>query len=125
MFTQEDWDRGVVEVAPSRFVATRELWQLMKGESFDPESFVPTDPKQHELAHAIKGDTEFATDDKHGPLYGPIVDYLTKHHGVKVRTPQLGDVWMALRAVIPNRNLTVWLYPPEAEGCVRQFHAAP
>lgn len=124
MITQAEFDRGATLVAPGRYLASQEFWPKLKGSSFDPESFVPLDPKQHALAHAVKGDTEFATDDKHGPLHGPIVNHCLQNPGVKVRTTELGDVYLALRVVIPNRNLTVWVYAPEAEGALRQFHAA-
>src|SRR5689334_6614499 len=121
---QQQFDRGTTLVAPSRYVATIDFWQSLRGHDFDPESFVPLDPKQHALAHAIKADTEFATDDKHGPMHGPIVDYLMKHSAVNVRTAELGDVYLALRVQVPARNLTVWVYPPESEDTLRRYHSA-
>jgi hypothetical protein len=123
MFTQADWDHGVVEVAPSRFLAKSAFWSKISDHDFDPESFVPVDLKAHALAHAIKGDTEFATDDKHGPLHGPIVSHLLKNQAAKVKTTELGTVHLARRVIIPGRNLTVWVYSPEAESVLRTYHA--
>jgi hypothetical protein len=121
---QIEFDQGTREIGPSRYVATERFWALVRDCEFDPESFVPSDPKQHALAHAIKGDTEFATDDKHGPLHGPLIGYLLKHQAQRVKTAELGEVHLARRVIIPSRNLTVWVYAPIAEDALREYHSS-